>query len=204
MKSFDKLVQLEIDESDVLKLYMPLGPNAKRIVLHILERLAKGAKQYGDFDGQRRDWDRESAEEALDLAVYQAAKLLGLGQEPAFGPRRTIPKSSPELTDAERGVDSCPHSYIDGKKYLRYREGSGMNSRVTLVDEDGRTPDGKPWVSPAGARVRVVDCMCGFTAVGEIGRTYVVKGDQGSTRDWANLFFDVSPAVSYAVRVVPA
>lgn len=118
-----------------------LGPNARRVLLALADRLVAG-KVHGDFD-KPHDWDKESSEEALDLAVYQAAKLLGLGKESSA-------RSSPELED---GIDSCPYSYIDGngKKYLRCRKGSGP-----LVDEDGRTPDGKPWVPPAGARVRVV------------------------------------------------
>lgn len=135
MKEYKELVQLEVEEHDVLKLFNQLGPNAKKIVIHILERLAKGAKQYGDFNTPR-NWDKESSEEALDLAVYQAAKLLGLG-------KATEPED----------LFAFGHSFIDGKRYTRFHEGP---SYVTLVDADGRTSDGMPWVPPAGARVRVV------------------------------------------------
>lgn len=59
--------------------FRKLGPNARRVLLALAERLVKGI-EHGDFD-KPHDWDKESSEEALDLAVYQAAKLLGLGKE---------------------------------------------------------------------------------------------------------------------------
>lgn len=87
------LYALSDQASDLVDAHEKLGPNARRILLALAERLVKG-REHGDFD-KPHDWDKESAEEALDLAVYQAAKLLGLGGAMA--------QSSPELTDAERG-----------------------------------------------------------------------------------------------------
>lgn len=113
------------DETLILALnYEELGPNARKVARALLERLVKG-REHGDFD-KPHDWDKESSEEALDLAVYQAAKLLGLGQETG--------KGRPKLQTARE-----------------YTAPDGV--RVSL---DGRTSDGKPWVPPAGARVRVV------------------------------------------------
>jgi hypothetical protein len=65
-----------------------IGPNARRILLKLAERLVMG-KSHGDFTAPH-DWDRETAEEELDGAVYRAAKLLGLG-EPAAAP--FVPKA---------------------------------------------------------------------------------------------------------------
>lgn len=57
----------------LIHLHRRLGPNAQRILLRIAQRLAAGT-EYGDFE-QRKDWDREAQEEAIDMAVYLAAKL---------------------------------------------------------------------------------------------------------------------------------
>ena len=71
--------------------FSKLGPNARRVLLALAERLVKGI-EHGDFD-KPHDWDKESGEEALDLAVYQAAKLLGLGKEPK--PANAAPDGKP-------------------------------------------------------------------------------------------------------------
>lgn len=57
--------------------YLELGPNARRILEFIAARLVIG-KAHGDFD-KPRNYDRETAEEECDGAVYRAAKLLGIG-----------------------------------------------------------------------------------------------------------------------------
>lgn len=124
-----------------------LGPNARRVLLALAERLVKG-KEHGDFD-RPHDWDKESAEEALDLAVYQAAKLLGLG------------KPRPEPTAFQKAyaeiVDNPPQDYFDQEMQREERLAAKAARRAAAnVDADGRTPDGKPWVPPVGARVRVV------------------------------------------------
>lgn len=183
MKEYKELVQLEVEEHDVLKLFNQLGPNAKKIVIHILERLAKGAKQYGDFNTPR-NWDKESSEEALDLAVYQAAKLLGLG----------------EAAEPEAGLSGIgAHEFIDGKKYTRFHH----NGTVTLVDEDGRTPDGMPWVPPAGARVRVVHRF--YKAKPNVGEVLIVRNAHEEKTDLANMIaICVSGYGWINCRVVPA
>ena len=55
-----------------------LGPNARRILEFMADRLVVG-KAHGDFD-KPRDWDKESAEEEIDNAMYRAAKALGMGK----------------------------------------------------------------------------------------------------------------------------
>lgn len=199
MKEYKELVQLEVEEHDVLKLFNQLGPNAKNIVIHILERLAKGAKQYGDFDGQRRDWDKESSEEALDLAVYQAAKLLGLGKtEEPDG----IERSAWTRTPREE-LYTFGHQFIGGKRYTRFHDGPSRNPRVTLVDSEGRTPDGKPWVPPAGARVRVVHRCLDFAGfqpnVGYVGT--VLSAEKYDTSEISVSFPEYGEKLC---RVVPA
>lgn len=109
---------------EILHRYNKLGPNARRVLLTLADRLVKGV-EHGDFD-KPHDWDKESAEEALDLAVYQAAKLLGLGK-------------------AE-----------ESRKHVWGSEFRTIGHDGQQVDADGRTPDGKPWVPPDSARVRVV------------------------------------------------
>lgn len=54
-----------------------IGPNARKILLQLAGRLVIG-KTHGDFTAPH-DWDRETAEEELDGAIYRAAKLLKLG-----------------------------------------------------------------------------------------------------------------------------
>ncbi len=53
-----------------------LGPRALQLLADIAERLAKGAKQYGDFDDKPRDWVQETLEETADGLVYASMKLL--------------------------------------------------------------------------------------------------------------------------------
>lgn len=52
-----------------------LGPRALGILASIAERLAMGAKQYGDFDDKPRDWLAETVEEQLDSVVYLTMAL---------------------------------------------------------------------------------------------------------------------------------
>jgi hypothetical protein len=62
----------------LLTLAARLGEDEQRVLVAIAERLSMGAKQYGRLDlaTDTRDWRREGAEEALDLAVYAACGLL--------------------------------------------------------------------------------------------------------------------------------
>jgi hypothetical protein len=55
-----------------------LEPDAVRVLEAIRDRLRAGRRQYGDLDiaTDVRDWSREAAEEAQDLAVYLAIRLL--------------------------------------------------------------------------------------------------------------------------------
>ena len=55
-----------------------LGPDERRLIELIAERLAAGRTQYGELvlATDRRDFTIEASEEALDAAVYLAARLL--------------------------------------------------------------------------------------------------------------------------------
>jgi hypothetical protein len=54
-----------------------LGPRAMVVLASVAERLAKGAREHGDFaPDQRRNWDKETSEELLDGLVYQTVKAL--------------------------------------------------------------------------------------------------------------------------------
>lgn len=53
-----------------------LGPRALEVLTAVAERLAKGAREHGDFTNLERDWDRESLEEQLDDLVYRTVKQL--------------------------------------------------------------------------------------------------------------------------------
>lgn len=151
----------------LIRKYDRLGPNARCVLNALADRLVKGV-EHGDFD-KPHDWDRESAEEALDLAVYQAAKLLGLGKA-----------EEPKLQTARE------YTAPDG-------------TRVSL---DGRTIDGKPWVPPTGARVRVVyrayDDAEPFT-----GEVIIIHGSGARKHDDDTIMVNVN-GFSRLMRVVPA
>lgn len=70
-------------ENELLEVWRQLGPNAQKLLLKLGERLAMGAKRYGDFP--IRSWRKEAAEEALDATVYLAAELC-IDPEPAPEP----------------------------------------------------------------------------------------------------------------------
>ena len=55
-----------------------LGPDELRVLVTIAERLVAGRAQYGELvlATDRRDFTIEASEEALDAAVYLAARLL--------------------------------------------------------------------------------------------------------------------------------
>jgi hypothetical protein len=58
----------------LLEATKPLGPNALRLLADIAERLAKGAREHGDFE-TARDWDKEAREEDLDGIVYRVLAM---------------------------------------------------------------------------------------------------------------------------------
>lgn len=53
-----------------------LGPRGRRVLLAVAERLARGAKEHGDFDS-KRDWQKEKREELLDWIVYEVVDTMG-------------------------------------------------------------------------------------------------------------------------------
>jgi hypothetical protein len=54
------------------------GPVACTVLERLAERLAMGARQYGDFKGERA-WRREAVEEHLDGLVYLTIGLMEKG-----------------------------------------------------------------------------------------------------------------------------
>lgn len=52
-----------------------MGPNARRVLADIADRLVKGAREHGDFE-TKRDWAREAYEEELDNVVYRTLRLM--------------------------------------------------------------------------------------------------------------------------------
>lgn len=155
----------EIDYArQLLDSCVQLGPNARRVLLALAERLVKG-KEHGDFD-KPHNWDKESAEEALDLAVYQAAKLLSLGGKPS-----------------QENMREC--------------------TVWPIVDADGRTPDGKPWVPPVGARVRIVARMLGPYHEPFVGSNITVIEARRYDDDFMMVRSEEN-AANKGVRVVPA
>lgn len=66
------------EAQELLELVDALGPDERRVLLAVARRLAMGQRQYGALDvaGDRRDWRKEAAEEALDASVYLACELL--------------------------------------------------------------------------------------------------------------------------------
>lgn len=151
-----------------------LGPNARRVLLALAERLVVGIP-HGDFD-KPHDWDKESSEEALDLAVYQAAKLLGLGKEA---------KNAAFL----RAYDEA----FKGLPYVRTADGQ-------QVDADGRKPDGMPWVPRIGTRVRVVARSPKTTI--DVGDVLTLACSWEFNETWAECR-TIAGAAGF-VRVVPA
>jgi len=65
---------------ELARIYLGLGPNARRVLLALAQRLDIG-KAHGDFD-KPLDLDAETLAEELDGAVYRAAKLMGLCRAP--------------------------------------------------------------------------------------------------------------------------
>jgi hypothetical protein len=49
----------------------PLGPRGLVVLNELASRLAKGAREHGDFENLDRDWPREALEEDLDGAIYR-------------------------------------------------------------------------------------------------------------------------------------
>ncbi len=53
-----------------------LGPRERRAMVHIAERLLMGQQLFGELTYMKKDWHKEASEEAFDMAVYLAAKLV--------------------------------------------------------------------------------------------------------------------------------
>lgn len=59
----------------------PLGEDELRVLTFLAKRLGVGAVQYGPLNlaADPRDWKKEAAEEAADLAIYTAFRALKAG-----------------------------------------------------------------------------------------------------------------------------
>jgi hypothetical protein len=68
----------EAAERQLDALVCDLELDSIRVLVRVAARLVAGRKAYGDLDiqGDPRDWRREAAEEALDMAVYLACQAL--------------------------------------------------------------------------------------------------------------------------------
>ncbi len=66
----------DTDRDLLLENYTAIGPNARRVLVMLSNRLAMGAREYGD-DFTRGRMIRELLEEQLDASVYAAVSLLG-------------------------------------------------------------------------------------------------------------------------------
>lgn len=70
------LARTRIEQDIALKL-RDLGPIEIEIIEEIVDRLAFGQKQYGKFPADdARDFAKEAKEEALDLAIYLARRVI--------------------------------------------------------------------------------------------------------------------------------
>ena len=76
------LEQKNID--DETSLLAGLGPDERRVIVVLANRLRGGARAYGALDlaNDQRDWEKERGEEVADLLVYSAfAELKRLARD---------------------------------------------------------------------------------------------------------------------------
>ena len=79
------MARQDLPETEQLtRAYLELGPNARKVLLGIAERLVQGARDYahsgtGDFDGKPRNWRAETLAECLDGMVYLTLAVQGIG-----------------------------------------------------------------------------------------------------------------------------
>ncbi len=69
--------------NELISMVQTLEPDAVGVLHAIAGRLQMGRKQYGDLRiaEDRRDWTKEAGEEALDMSVYLAIRLLAGAQK---------------------------------------------------------------------------------------------------------------------------
>jgi len=89
---------------ELARIYLGLGPNARRVLLALAQRLDIG-KAHGDFD-KPLDLDAETLAEELDGAVYRAAKLMGLCKKPDL-------RCAWHRAEGERCIRTQPHAAPD-------------------------------------------------------------------------------------------
>jgi hypothetical protein len=86
-------------DAELLDLLCELGPDERRVMLVLARRLLVGQWAYGRLDvaRDRRDWGKEAREEAADLAIYSAIRIV------ADEHRRVEPVPSVDDDEGSRG-----------------------------------------------------------------------------------------------------
>jgi hypothetical protein len=90
-----------------------LGPDERRVLLGIAERLAMGRGVYGALNiaGDSRDWNGEQRDELLDFLVYREIGRLSRGgyddrpTDRAPAPEPAPADEAPRLVGADRGME---------------------------------------------------------------------------------------------------
>lgn len=170
-------VPLAAEEAELLRHRRALGPRGRSILMALAARLHKGA-EIGDFEPKgRKGWDAETREELLDAMVYQTAALLE-------SPEPEAPLWAPKAGDWVRVTGNVSGAgkadFPVGRVFQVGRVApSGMSMSTPagawlafaatatptdgvycdlarICDAQGFAPDGKPWIPPVGAEVRVV------------------------------------------------
>lgn len=65
----------------ILACYEQLEAREREALAIIATRLLVGQKQYGKLTQGKKNWAKEGFEEACDMSVYMAAKLLDIAYE---------------------------------------------------------------------------------------------------------------------------
>lgn len=60
----------------LLEMWEKLGSREREILLTYGWRLVAGQRKYGLIENKVKEWDMEAMEEAMDAAVYLAAKMM--------------------------------------------------------------------------------------------------------------------------------
>jgi len=63
------------DFDTVVALWARLGERERRVVKRFVERLYEGQKLYGTLTKDKKNWRKETQEEALDASGYLCAQL---------------------------------------------------------------------------------------------------------------------------------
>jgi hypothetical protein len=75
---------LSADVEDLFDVVCSLGRTEQRVLLYIARRMSKGQAVYGELNliSDRRDWNKERAEELADAVIYQAIADVAKSNDP--------------------------------------------------------------------------------------------------------------------------